>query len=198
MHRFLHTVSARIRTAQPTCPPTSAESGETADLAALYDACAGPVYQYLFYRTLKTATAESLTEQVFRRGFALVRDRLVDTDAPLPWLFRLAESVHADQDRQHAAPASDRRLLAEAARDEHLVTRAAACISPEELQVVVLRFGQRLDRTQAARRLRVASTDIARLEVQALRTLSECLRILRELDGGTLPDPARGAPHGTN
>jgi RNA polymerase sigma-70 factor (ECF subfamily) len=154
----------------------------------LYDRCVDRVYRYLYFRTGHASDAEDLTELVFLKAWeALPRYRWQGRPF-VAWLYRLAHNVHVDY-RRSARPAvslsDDERpidLPSEAAAgefarrlDADLLARAVAELTPEQQQVIVLRFLDGLETEQIAAILDRREGAIRALQMRALQSLRRVL-----------------------
>jgi RNA polymerase sigma-70 factor, ECF subfamily len=167
-----------------------AAAGDAAAFAALYERFLDPVYRYLFYRTGERSDAEDLTEQVFLRAWEGVGKFRWQGRPFLAWLYRLAHDLHTDHlRRQRATVALDPVVHQGSLVDEHaasqlgrtldadLLTRALRQLSPDQQQVIVLRFAQGLDTPRIARILDKQEVAVLVLQARALHRLREILSI---------------------
>ncbi len=154
----------------------------------LYDRFVDRVYRYLYYRTGRQTDAEDLTEQVFLKAWEAI-DRFQWQGRPfLAWLYRLAHNVHVDHLRRRRATASlddgdspidppSEAAARELARplDADLLARAVARLTPEQQQVIVLKFLDGLENDQIARILSKREGSIRALQMRALQRLRRVL-----------------------
>jgi len=157
---------------------------DRAAFAALYDQFLGPVYRYVFYRIGNRADAEDLSEQVFLQAWAAI-DRFRWQGKPfLAWLYALAHNLVIDW-RRRAKPAQslddDEYPLdpesPSAARaitqwlDAELLAAAIGQLTPEQAQVINLKFIEGFDTSQVARLMDKREGTIRALQLRALQSL---------------------------
>jgi len=161
---------------------------DAAAFGALYECFVTPVYQYLFYRSGDRATAEGLTEEAFVRAWQAI-DRFGWQGRPfVAWLYHLATNAHVDflrraptrpsfePDGQDPHPADQTAPVAfEQALDQDLLARAICQLSPDQQQVIVLRFAQGLDTPQIGRLMGRDEAAVRALQMRALRRLRQLL-----------------------
>jgi RNA polymerase sigma-70 factor (ECF subfamily) len=161
---------------------------DQAAFGALYDRFLGQVYRYLYYRTGSQAEAEDLTEQVFLKAWEAI-DRFRWQGRPfLAWLYRLAHNVHVDHLRRRRQTISlndDERpidLASEAATaelaqrlDAEVLARAVRQLTPEQQQVIILKFMDGFDNAQIAQVMDKREGAIRALQLRALMSLRRIL-----------------------
>jgi RNA polymerase sigma-70 factor (ECF subfamily) len=163
---------------------------DQAAFGALYDRFLDRVYRYLYYRTGSQAEAEDLTEQVFLKAWEAI-DRFRWQGRPfLAWLYRLAHNVHIDhvRRRRHTISLNDEErpieLASETATaalaqrlDAELLARAVRKLTPEQQQVIILKFMDGFENAQIAQIMDKREGAIRALQLRALLSLR---RILEE------------------
>ena len=152
----------------------------------LYAEHAQRIYGFLAYRTGDPAAAEDLLSDVFER--ALRRRGLFDRrrGSEEAWLYAIA--LNLVRDRHRRAGAADRGLErlraerpeagedpAEAVGERDAVVRAVATLSPDEREVISLRFGADLTAPQVAQVLDVPLTTVEGRLYRALAKLRQRL-----------------------
>ena len=152
--------------------------------AALYDQFLGPVYRYVFYRVGHRADAEDLSEQVFLQAWAAI-DRFRWQNKPfLAWLYALAHNAVIDW-RRRTKPAQsldddvypldpESPSAAQAMTqwlDAELLAAAMSGLTPEQQQVINLKFIEGFDTAQVARLMAKREGTIRALQLRALRSL---------------------------
>ena len=154
----------------------------------LYDLFVERVYRYLYFRTGSQPEAEDLTEQVFLKAWEAI-DRYRWQGRPfLAWLYRLAHNAHIDHVRSQKPTTSlnnDERPveLASAAAavelkralDADLLTRALGELTPDQQQVIVMKFLEGLDNEQIAQSMNKREGAIRALQMRALMSLRRVL-----------------------
>lgn len=160
---------------------------DQAAFAELYELYVGHVFRYTYYRTAKRADAEDLTEQVFLQAWAAI-DRFRWQGKPfLAWLYTVAHNAIVDW-RRRAAPNESldhgelsMDIPSETAAQEmtqwmdaELLARAIRCLTPEQQQVIVLKFIDGFDTAEVARLMDKRGT-IRALQLRALQSLRRVL-----------------------
>ena len=157
---------------------------DQAAFADLYDQFLGPVYRYVFYRVGNRADAEDLSEQVFLQAWAAIEQFRWQSKPFLAWLYALAHNVVIDW-RRRSKPArslnnDDDPIDPEspsAARDmtqwldAALLAAAMNQLTPEQQQVITLKFIEGFDTVQVARLMDKREGTIRALQMRALQSL---------------------------
>jgi len=152
------------------------------DVAALYDRFAPELYRYIYQRLGAKTIAEDLTAEVFVRVLGLPR-------APDEWrayLYRIAHNLVVDYFRKHPHileqvdefipdDRNDPVERAEIAEEQRRLRKAIARLTPEQQQVVVLKFVQEMSNAEVARILNKPEGAIKALQHRALTNLREWL-----------------------
>ena len=161
---------------------------DQAAFAELYDLYVGHVYRYTYYRTAKRADAEDLTEQVFLQAWAAI-DRFRWQGKPfLAWLYAVAHNAVIDW-RRRAAPTESldhaelpMDIASETAAQEmtqwmdaELLARAIRCLTPEQQQVIILKFIDGFDTAEIGRLMEKREGTIRALQLRALQSLRRVL-----------------------
>ncbi len=150
----------------------------------LYERHAARLYSFLAYRTSDPALAEDLLADVFERALTTRRplDRRRGTEAA--WLFRIAVNLvhdhHRGAGREHRAYERVGRAAPTSHEDADFGNReelleALCVLSPEEREVIALRFGADLTVPEIATALREKLTTVDGRLYRALRKLREAL-----------------------
>jgi RNA polymerase sigma-70 factor (ECF subfamily) len=170
----LKTLAARVVGVLPT---------EAAALGDLYDRFAEDIYRYLYCRTGSPTQAEELTLQVLlqaRRELGRGRSR------PLPaWLYALAESACTANDCDHLL-ASDGNLArpeVAAGLSPSLLARALARASPQQREVLLLKFVSGLGNEAIALSLGMGEPAVCDLQLRGLVGLRTVLDDIGEQSG---------------
>jgi RNA polymerase sigma-70 factor (ECF subfamily) len=161
-------------------------------LADLYDRYAPKIYAYLYRRLGDAALAEDLTGEVFLRVLQAIRAGRAWQTSFRAWLYRIAHNLVVDHYRRRppAPPVPVDEDLASDGRDnpaaivqdaiEHERIRAALDrLTPEQQEVLALRFGQGLKTRQVAQAIGKTPGAVEGLQRRALASLR---RILNERD----------------
>ena len=157
---------------------------DQAAFAALYDQFLGPVYRYVLYRVGNRADAEDLSEQVFLQAWASIERFRWQSKPFLAWLYVLAHNLVIDWHRR-ARPAqslddddypldpenpSATRAMSQWL-DADLLAAAIDRLTPEQQQVINLKFIEGFDTAQVARLMAKRSGTIRALQLRALQSL---------------------------
>ena len=157
--------------------------------AELYDLFVERVYRYLYFRTGSHPEAEDLTEQVFLKAWEAIARYRWQGRPFLAWLYRLAHNIHIDYVRSQkpttslnnddrplelASPTADgelRRTL-----DADLLAHALNELTPDQQQVIVMKFLEGLDNEQIAQTMDKREGAIRALQMRALMSLRRVLQ----------------------
>lgn len=157
-------------------------SGDPQDVAELYDRFAPELYRYIYHRLGAKAYAEDLTAEVFVRVLNVTR-------APNDWrayLYRIAHNLVIDSLRRnpHVLEQADESIVdrandpvarAEAADEQRRLRRAIARLSPDQQQVIVLKFIEEMSNAEVAKILDKPEGAVKSLQHRALSNLREWL-----------------------
>jgi RNA polymerase sigma-70 factor, ECF subfamily len=153
-------------------------------LAELYDRHFDGIYRYLFTRLRHQADAEDLTEQVFLKMVDSIQRYRPRGVAFSSWLYRIAHNLLVDRyrragrdavelssqlqdDRPHADPAT----MAQHSEDRRRLTEAIQRLTPEQQQVITMRFIDNLEVEEIARLTRRRPGAIHSMQHRALASL---------------------------
>lgn len=157
-------------------------------LARIHDLYYQPVFRYLSFRVSDTATAEDLAAEVFARFLGALRDRGTPPNTIRGWLFGAAQNVlkeHYRKQRQMnwaelddewpGGERSPEQRLDE--RQQHEALRAAlAELTPEQQEVLALRFGFGLPIKDVAETVNRSEGAVKMLQVRAIGALTRRLQ----------------------
>jgi RNA polymerase sigma-70 factor (ECF subfamily) len=154
----------------------------------LYDLFVERVYRYLYFRTGSHPEAEDLTEQVFLKAWEAIGRYRWQGRPFLAWLYRLAHNAHIDHVRSQKPTTSlnndDRpvELASSAAAveltralDADLLAHALGELTPDQQQVIVMKFLEGLDNEQIALSMDKREGAIRALQMRALMSLRRVL-----------------------
>lgn len=154
----------------------------------LYDRFVDRVYRYLYFRTGSHAEAEDLTEHVFLKAWEAIGRYRWQGRPFLAWLYRLAHNVHIDHVRtqkpttslnndEHPIDLASPSSTAELARtlDAELLAGALTQLTPDQQQVIVLKFIEGMDNDQIASSMNKREGAIRALQMRALMSLRRVL-----------------------
>lgn len=156
--------------------------GELADIGALYDRLAPELYRYIYHRLGSKHLAEDLTAEVFVRVLDLSR-------APNDWrayLYRIAHNLVIDSIRKNPRvleqaeewivdEKNDPVERAEIAEEQRRLRKAIARLTPDQQQVIVLKFIEEMSNAQVAQIMNKPEGAIKALQHRALDNLREWL-----------------------
>lgn len=162
--------------------------GDRGAFAELYERLAPKIYSYFYYQLHgQSATAEDLTEDVFLNVLRGLDDY---TERGLPfsaWLYRVARNRLVDyyraQRRRPQVPLDgagdpvDHEPARELERilDRQELVAALRQLTPDQREVIVLRFLQRLSIQETARSLDRSEETVRKLQRRALDSLRRLL-----------------------
>lgn len=154
-----------------------------ADVTALYDRYAPELYRYIYHRLGAKSLAEDLTAEVFVRVLHLKR-------VPDEWrayLYRIAHNLVIDSLRKnpHILEQADEWIVdeqndparrAESVDEQRRLRKAIARLSPEQQQVIVLKFIEEMSNAEVAKILNKPEGAVKALQHRALENLRAWLR----------------------
>ena len=154
------------------------------DIGEVYDQCAPRIYRYIYHRLGHKALAEDLTGEVFVR---FLRAR-VAPDNLMGYLYRTAHNLIVDYLRQNpsALAAIDEHMAAEGdgpdrlaeREDERMrLRRAISRLSPDQQQVIVLRYLEGLSQAEIGRVLGKPEGAVKSLQHRAILNLRTLLGV---------------------
>lgn len=164
--------------------PRKSVPGQAAasDVGVLYDRFAPELYRYLYHRLGMQTLAEDLTAEVFLRVLRMER-------APNNWrayLYRVAHNLVIDYLRRNpnvltaasehlAAEQNDPVERAEWEEERRYLRRAIARLTPDQQQVIVLKYIEELSISEVAEILGKPEGAVKALQHRALMNLREWL-----------------------
>lgn len=152
------------------------------DVGALYDRYAPELFRYMYHRLGAKTFAEDLTADVFVR--VLKGERQVNDWRA--YLYRIAHNLVIDTLRKHPQvlqepdeflvdERNDPVEYAEAREEQRRLRQAIARLTPEQQQVVVLKFIEEMSNAQVAKILNKPEGAVKALQHRALTNLREWL-----------------------
>ncbi len=165
----------------------AALQGDAAALGKLYDAYFERIYRFIYYRTSHQQTAEDLAEEVFIKAFRALPSLKGGPTKLSGWIFQVARNTVIDHYRKanplvsieeaeniavHETNAVDALQLQS---DQHLILKALEKLSPEQEQVIRLRFLEELEITEVAKMLGKSEGNIRIIQYRALTKLRSIL-----------------------
>jgi len=157
---------------------------DQAAFAELYELHLDRVYRYVYYRTANRTDAEDLTEQVFLQAWAAIERFRWQGKPFLAWLYTVAHNVVVDWRRRatpsHSLDDADNPIDVEctSARqamsqwiDAELLANAMKRLTPEQQQVITLKFLDGFDTVRIAQIMDRREGTIRALQLRALQSL---------------------------
>jgi len=191
-HNADRLLNSRVSSADPAAADDSrivavvgrAVARDQAAFADLYDLYLDRVYRYMYYRTANRSDAEDLTEQVFLQAWAAI-DRFRWQGKPfLAWLYSVAHNLVVDWRRRvvpsHSLDDGDNPIDVESTSDTQAVSRwidadllanAIKRLTPEQQQVITLKFLDGFDTAHIAQIMDKREGTIRALQLRALQSL---------------------------
>jgi RNA polymerase sigma-70 factor (ECF subfamily) len=156
-------------------------------LGQLYDRYAPRMYAYIYRRVGDGSLAEELTGELFLRVLRAIRMEQAWGDSFTAWLYRIAHNLVVDHYRGQpptppvelddavAAPDQDpSAVVADALRRERLQA-AMRLLTPDQQEVLALRFGEGMTAKEAAQVMEKTTGAIEALQHRALAALRRIL-----------------------
>ena len=156
-------------------------------LSELYDRYAPRMYAYIYRRVSDAALAEELTGELFLRVLRAVRNEQAWGESFVGWLYRIAHNLVVDHyRRQPPTPAvqldeaivaadQDPSAVAEAALAGERLQAAIRRLTPDQQQVLALRFGEGLTAAETAQVMEKSTGAVEALQHRALASLRRIL-----------------------
>jgi RNA polymerase sigma-70 factor (ECF subfamily) len=164
-------------------------------LAEIYDRFAEPIYRYLYRYLGDAAQAEDLTSEVFLRLLHNINTSRGPRDHLSGWLYRVAHNLAMDWYRKHGKNEtlpldlddgdslidllpSDEELPAdqvERQQTQEQVRGAIQKLTPEQQQVILLRFGEGLKIAEVSQIMDKSTNAVKVLQHRAIRQLKKRL-----------------------
>jgi RNA polymerase sigma-70 factor (ECF subfamily) len=133
-------------------------------LAELYDRHFDGIYRYLYTRVRHQADAEDLTEQVFLKMVDSIQAYRPRGVAFSSWLYRIAHNLLVDRYRRAGReamelstelrdhrPQADPAAMAQNSEDRRRLLQAIQRLTPEQQQLITMRFIDNLEVEEIAR-----------------------------------------------
>lgn len=166
----------------------AARQGNIEAFASLYQATFPQIYRYVQCRVNDSQLAEDLTGDVFAQAFKGIR-RFDERGRPfVTWLYRIAQAQVADYYRKASRrpteiniddvviivyPDLDRSLIRE--WTAHTLHNAITTLTPDQQQVIILRFVDDQRIGSVANHMDKAPNAIKALQYRAVRSMAGCL-----------------------
>ena len=156
-------------------------------LAEIYDRYAERIYRYLYRHLGDAAQAEDLTSEVFLKLLQALNTPRAPRDRLQGWLYRVAHNLAIDWFRQESksAPLSlDEGLVAgdgspsiavEKRQAQERLREAIRQLTPDQQQVILLRFGEQLKIAEVSRLMDKSEGAVKVLQHRAVKRLGKLL-----------------------
>ncbi len=168
-----------------------ARSGSDQALTALYNHYFERIYRFIFYRVSHKETAEDLTEDVFVKLFAKLKD-LEQTGAFEGWLFQIARNQVIDyyrskkqtiaiEDVENTLEYETNIVDVVNLQTEQIVfIKLLKELAPEQQQVIKLKFLEELDNAVIAQMLNKTEGAIRVIQHRAIAKLKELIDSIKD------------------
>ena len=163
-----------------------AQAGSNEALADLYNAYFQRIYSFTFYRVSHKETAEDLTEDVFVKAFEKIRG-LTELEAFEGWLFQIARNKVIDYYRSKKQVVALEEIestleyetnvvdLVNLQTQQALFIKLLKELSPEQQQVIKLKFLEDIDNDVIAQMLDKTEGAIRVIQHRAISKLKELI-----------------------
>jgi RNA polymerase sigma-70 factor, ECF subfamily len=172
-----------------------AQALDAGALAELYDRHFDGIYRYLFTRVRHRADAEDLTEQVFLKMVDSIQHYRPRGVAFSSWLYRIAHNLLVDRYRRSgrnaveltaqmrdSRPQADPAGMVQSTEDRRRLLQAIHRLTPEQQQVITMRFIDNLEVDEIARLMRRRPGAIHSMQHRALASLYRFLLETEEIE----------------
>ncbi len=161
---------------------------EGAAVSALYRRYVQAIYRYVYYRVGDAHTAEDLTAEVFLRAIEGLPDYEPGETPFVAWLYSIARARVADHFRQAQRtdtldlpdhwPSDEDSLAArvESTFHQEKLREAIQQLTPDQQQVIILKFMEGLKNAEVAQILGKTEGAIKSLQNRALAALQRLMR----------------------
>ena len=162
-----------------------AKGGDADAFGHLYEAYLDKIYRYIYFRVTDEQMAEDLISQVFTKAWENL-DRYQPSGRPfIAWLYTIAHNTVIDhyRTRKDTVPIENTISLASDAPTPHEqaelhfeaenLRAALQTLTPEQQQVVVLKFIAGMSTDEIAAQLRKSAGAIRALQMRALQALAK-------------------------
>jgi len=175
-----------------------ARRGDSEAIMQIYEHYFPPVYQFIQLRVGDPALAEDLTSEVFLKMVDALRGHNAPQHSLRGWIFRVARNVmssHFGKIRQYPTITLEEWVPASSDSDPEVqfirsinlerARKALRRLNAEQQEVLILRFGQKLDLQQTADIMGKSVSAIKSLQFRSVNTLRQLLGDLRlEVENG--------------
>ena len=165
----------------------AAQSGDGEAFSRIYEAYFDRVYRFIYFRVADNEMAEDLASQVFLKAWENLQ-RYRPHGPFLAWLYAIARNTVIDSYRTRKQVISLDEAAPIAAQDDKLddrlqlefemqaLQRAMQHLTPEQQEVITLRFIADYDTDQIARLMGKSEGAIRALQMRALQALGRAMK----------------------
>ena len=163
-----------------------AAAGDFTSFGELYSIYLDRIYRYIFYQILDKMTSEDLTEEVFLKAWKAIKSYKGKGQSFSAWLFRIAHNHVIDYYRsnqqqverweQALVDVSNPEQEAEEKQIEQELSEAISHLSPQQRQVIILKFIEELENREIEKIMGKSQGAIRVMQMRALATLRERLK----------------------
>ncbi len=172
-----------------------ARGGDQAATMEIYERYFQPIYQFIRLRTNDAAAAEDIAANVFLKLVTALRGRNAPTHSLRGWLFQVARSELYQQfgkERRYPTTTLDEWIPATSDHEPEIefmrrlnvqrARQALRMLTPEQQEVLILRFGQALSLEETADVMGKGVGAVKSLQSRAVNTLRGILGDMREAE----------------
>jgi RNA polymerase sigma-70 factor, ECF subfamily len=175
-------------------------------LAEIYDLYSLSIYHYLYRFVGEAHTAEDLTSEVFLKLIHVLDTARAPQEQLQGWLYRVARNLAVDWYRKRGkqeplslredlVPSGESPLVKlEKDQDRQRLRRALLALTPDQQQVLLLRFAQELKIEEVAQIVGKSEGAVKLLQYRATRRLQKLLEREEKSDVEETSRAVRGVP----
>jgi RNA polymerase sigma-70 factor, ECF subfamily len=175
-------------------------------LAEIYDLYSLSIYHYLYRFVGEAHTAEDLTSEVFLKLIHVLDTARAPREQLQGWLYRVARNLAVDWYRKRGkqeplslredlVPSGESPLVKlEKDQDRQRLRRALLALTPDQQQVLLLRFAQELKIEEVAQIVGKSEGAVKLLQYRATRRLQKLLEREEKSDVEETSRAVRGVP----
>ncbi len=153
-------------------------------LGLIHDRYYQSIYRYISFRVADSQTAEDLASEVFTRFLSAIKDRHAPPNTIRGWLFGAAQNVVKEQYRKQrqmnwteldeSIPGGGRtpEQRLDERQDKQALREALAELTPEQQNVLALRFGYGMPIKEVAETVNKSEGSVKMLQVRAISALT--------------------------